>query len=243
MSNTIRPLAALRALAVLSSNPDDLPQVFTVIESLSGGTEERIVRRMRMSEAGCHILAARPDLGARLADRAALHALPRGTLGRVYAEFSDREGITQEGIVEASMRGTVKRSADWADDDMRFMADRLRDMHDLWHVITGYGTDLSGEASLLWFTFAQTNNPGIALLGLLALVKSWAAGIWPVPTMLEGYQRGRRAGWLPALPWEDLLDRPLLEVRHELRIGPPPSYAPVTTRALRARGLLPTNEP
>ena len=39
--------------------------------------------------------------------------------------------------------------------DERWMGERLRDIHDLFHVITGYGRDALGELCLLAFTNAQ----------------------------------------------------------------------------------------
>lgn len=229
-----RPLVALRALAALASDPDDLPKVFTVIESLPGRSPTRMLARMRASAEGSGVLAMKPDLAARLADRAALRALPEGTLGRTYAEFADRAGITPQGIVDASIVGTER--VDGVPEDMRFMGDRMRDTHDLWHVVTGYGLDLLGEAALLCFTYAQTKHPGIALVAALAILKSVPNAR---PVMTEGYRRGRRAAWLPAIAWEDLLDRPLTEVRARLQIGPPPTYEPVTSAALRGAGFLP----
>lgn len=41
---------------------------------------------------------------------------------------------------------------------------RMRDTHDLWHVLTGYSGDVLGETALLGFIFAQTGNPGVALI-------------------------------------------------------------------------------
>jgi ubiquinone biosynthesis protein COQ4 len=229
-----RPLVALRALAALASDPDDLPKVFTVIDSLPGRSADRMLARMRASKDGSDILATRPDLGARLADRAALHALPEGTLGRAYAEMADRAGISPKGIVDASIAGTPDRSS--VPQDQRTMGDRMRDTHDLWHVVTGYGLDVLGEVALLCFIYAQTKHPGIALVAFLAVLKSVPNAR---PLMLEGYRRGRRAEWLPAVAWESLLDRPLTEVRALLRVGAPPVYEPVTTAALRELGAVP----
>lgn len=228
-----RPLVALRALAALSANPDDLPQVFTIINSLPGRAPARMLARMRESDQGRRLLATRPDLGARLSDRASLHALPPGTLGRFYAELTDREGITPQGIVDASIAGGERPSE--LSDEQRFLGDRMRDSHDLWHVVTGYGADLLGEASLLAFTYAQTRNPGIALVAFLGFTK---ADSGERRTMLDGYRRGQRAAWLPAIAWEDVLDRPLQEVRDLLRIGAPPRYEPVRTADLRQSGML-----
>ncbi len=50
------------------------------------------------------------------------------------------------------------------DPQQRWYNARLRDMHDLWHVVTGYGRDSFGEACLLAFSYAQTRNRGIAFI-------------------------------------------------------------------------------
>ena len=107
---------------------------------------------------------------------------------------------------------------------------RLRDLHDVFHVVTGYGRDLRGEAAVLAFTVPQTRNPGIAYLVLSALRR---AGFRSEMGRLirQAFARGRRAAWLVDEDWESLLERPLDEVRDELRIGPPPRY-----EALRSEG-------
>lgn len=223
------PLVALRALAALSANPDDLPKVFTIIDSMPGRSPERMLARTKANESGRRLLATKPDLGKRLADREALRALPAGTLGRAYLELAEREGITPQGIVEASVVGGQR--PDDLRDEMRFIGDRMRDTHDLWHVVTGYGADLLGEAALLAFSYAQTKSPGVGFIVLLALAKSDAV---TRPVVLEGYRRGRRADWLPAVEWESLLDRPLGEVRALLRVDDPPVYEPVTSATYHA---------
>ncbi len=228
-----RPLVALRALMVLANDPDDLPKVFTVIESLPGRSPLRTMRLMRESRDGRELLATRPDLKKRLGDHDALRRLPEGSLGRAYLELVERAGITPEGIVDASEKGHV--GGDDEDAEMIWMGDRMRDTHDLWHVVTGYETDLLGEAALLAFSYAQTKHPGIALVASLAIIRS-------VPKarelMIGGYKRGKKAAWLPAVPWEKLLDRPLDEVRRLLAIEVAPTYEPLTSDSLREQGVL-----
>lgn len=228
-----RPLVALRALGALSKDPDDLPQVFTIIDNLPGHAPQRMLARMRTTEDGRRLLATKPDLGARLADRDALGALPEGTLGRAYLALVERAGITPQGIVDASLAGGT--SGETLSVDMRFVRDRMRDTHDLWHVVSGYGVDLVGESALLSFSYAQTKNPGVGLVVLLAIVKG-IPKIWPA--LREGYRRGARAEWLPGIAWEALLDRPLDEVRARLRVGAPADYEPVTTAELHANSAL-----
>ncbi len=229
-SDRIRPLAALRAIRALIKNPDDTALVFEIIEALSGRSRTRVWDRFSTTESGQRLLARRPNLLALLSNREALLALPPGTLGRTYGEFMSREQISADGLVEAS--------EDWLrldiPADRRWFADRLRDTHDLWHVVTGYGRDLLGEASLLAFTYAQTRNPGIGFIVAVAYLR--ARGInRPARRLLrEGYRRGRNAAWLPGAEWEDLLAQPLTRVREQLRVGEPPVYEPVRSEGAPA---------
>ena len=48
---------AAKALRALVHNPDDLPQVFTIIDALSGATVDRLVERLRRSPGGEALLA------------------------------------------------------------------------------------------------------------------------------------------------------------------------------------------
>jgi len=55
-------------------------------------------------------------------------------------------------------------------------------------------------------------------------------------TILDGYRRGRRAAWLPAVAWEELLALPLDEVRARLSAGEPVVYREIRSSQLRAAG-------
>jgi ubiquinone biosynthesis protein COQ4 len=219
-----RPLRigdAVTAMRALLRDPDDTAQVFRIIDALSGNTVGRTLRRMRRG-AGARLVAERPSLIDMLRDRDVLGRLPAGSVGRGYLEFVTRERITAEGLVDASELGGARKG--WGEPlapDEQFVADRMRDSHDLWHVVTGYHGDLVGEAALLAFTLAQTYNTGIAFIVLAALPKLPADARRLV---LGAFLRGMRAAWLPEQPWEDLLALPLDEVRERLRLGPAPSY-------------------
>jgi ubiquinone biosynthesis protein COQ4 len=222
------PIVALRALVELAQDPDDLPKVFKIIESLPGRSAERLLERTRASTSGQRLLVERPAIGALLSDRPALAALPAGTLGHAYHVLAERARITAEGIAAASM---AERVAPLATGDHKFVGERMRDTHDLWHVVTGYGTDVVGELALLAFTFAQAPHPGIGLIVGFAYLQR-------VPALnaviRDAYRRGKRATWLPAVEWEVLLDRPLDAVRMQLGVGEPPTYTPIPSAALRS---------
>lgn len=225
---------AFSALQALLANPDDTAQVFVIIESLSGRSPERNLERLRRDPRGRRLLETKPNILEQLGDRSALAQLPAGSVGRAYLEFVDSEQISAEGLVSAS---DVDRGAEWqADADLLFLRDRLRDTHDLWHVVTGYKGDLVGEGALLAFSFAQTFNPGVGLIISAGFLRGAEIGIRR--QIARGLLRGFRAAWLPAVEWERELSRPLEIVRRELRVGSPPDYVPVRTSELVAAGVL-----
>lgn len=228
----LQPLRALRAARVLFADPDDLPQVFTIIESLSCNTLERLKRRFQADDAGRRLLATQPDLVSKLVDREALAKLPEGSLGRAYLEFVERENISAEGIRAASEKGTERTLPAPLD----FISARMRDTHDLWHVVTGYSGDVLGESALLAFIFAQTWNPGVALIISLAFLKTAGApqGAEARATIFDGFRRGLQVRWLPAVEWEELLALPLSEVRARLNAGEPVVYTPIRSSQLKA---------
>jgi ubiquinone biosynthesis protein COQ4 len=223
-----------RALSALLRDPDDLPQVFTLIDSMSGTAPHRLQWRMRRSESGLRLLRDEPDIVPLLTDRAALRALPEGTLGRAYLAFVESEGISPEGIREASVVGEA--DAHRRPRVFEYVRKRMRDTHDLWHAATGYKGDVLGELSLLAFTLAQNWNTAVAMIVVAGVVKG--LGHSEIGVIADGYRRGRAAAWLPAVRWESLIALPLAEVRKQLKLGDAPRYTPIRTTELRAEGII-----
>jgi ubiquinone biosynthesis protein COQ4 len=224
---------AARALGKLLKDPDDLPQVFTLIDSISGTAPHRLLWGFMRDETGKRLLRERPDIVRSLADREALRKLREGSVGRAYLAFVESEGISAEGIRAASAEGITVQDRS---SSLLYVKERMRDTHDLWHTVTGYKGDVAGEIGLLSFTLAQNFHAGVALIVGAALVKGFAVDTTRI--IPDGFRRGRAARWLPAQDWEALLPLPLDEVRARLRLGAPPVYTPVRTTELRAQGLL-----
>jgi ubiquinone biosynthesis protein COQ4 len=225
---------AARALSALIKNPDDLPQVFNLIDSMSTvGHFRRSRSRFAKTDTGQRLLATKPDIVAILADRERLRAMPEGSLGRAYLAFVESEKISAEGIRKAS---ETARSLAAIDRELAFIRERMRDTHDLWHAATGYRGDLLGEIGLLAFTVAQQWNTGIAVMVLTAMLKA-KRRIDVVGVVRDGYRRGRKAAWLPSQDWESLLEKPLDDVRARLKLGAPPIYTPIRMGDLRAQGF------
>ena len=93
-------------------------------------------------------------------------------------------------------------------------------MHDLLHVVTGYGRDPLGEACLTAFSYAQTKLKGFAVIAVFAARRIARARpgqpVWRA--VFEGYRHGRSAGWLPGADWEVLLTQPVKAVRGQFAV-------------------------
>lgn len=200
------------------ADPTDTKQAFRIAEALAFDTPERTTRRYRRTPEGSRRLAERRRLLETLLDRTQLAAMPEGSFGRAYLAFIDREGITAEGLVQASVDGRMT----YRDGDVAYVQQELRDMHDLWHTLLGYKGDLLGESAILAFSFAQTWHPGVGFLVGVGLVMSGELKYRRF--IVDGFRKGRRAAWLPAQAWEELLPLPLDEVRARLGITPVADY-------------------
>ena len=106
------------------------------------------------------------------------------------------------------------------------MNDRLVVMHDLWHVLLGYDATNAGESALMCFMLPHRFNdralPIFITMSLSTGRISWR-NAW------EAFVRGRRASFMVAAPFEDLLALPLDEARERLEITPLEVGHPVVT--------------
>ena len=220
MDTRLHPLAAIRAVRALFANGEDTRQIFVIFRALRGSSGIRAFRRFAASPTGRQILRDRRSLLASLEDRDALAALPAGSTGRAYFDFMEREKLSANGLVQASQ--------DWENDpvppDVSLFRNRMRDAHDLTHILTGYGRDPLGELCLLAFMYRHAGNPGQALIVAMSwprLPKAARAAV------RQAFRNGGKARWFQDLDFEALLPRQLDDVRRELNIAAPTAYQAV----------------
>jgi ubiquinone biosynthesis protein COQ4 len=216
----------MRAMRASRLDPDDTAAAIRVIGALSGNSGRRRFKRFKHSPQGARILREKRDLYDVLADVERMKAMPPGSLGRTIVEWFLRENISTEGLAQASEAATAALGRRELSDEERVYNSRLRNLHDVFHVLAGYDRDLLGESAVLAFTIAQTYNRGIAYLVLTSLREAgWNSEAGKL--IREGYRRGRRAAPLVEQDWEALFEQPIDDVREQLGVGAPPVYEQV----------------
>ena len=227
---------AFRAMRKLLANGDDTEQVFIIMRALNGAAVPKRLQRLLQSPAGAQQLERHVELAERLSDPAFIAGFGAGTVGASYRAFLEETGYSAAGLVEVSK---VTRTLS-ANDACAWMGRRTRDVHDIWHVLTGYKADESlGEAALVAFSHAQAGGLGWAFIAFAATLKSLrVSGNWAFARAVwEGWRHGRKARWLLGEDYEALLHEPLAAARQRLGIGEPLAYR-TAQRRLREQGLL-----
>ena len=234
----LEPLKAFRAFRKLVRNKEDTAQVFEIMRALSGRSIGRGYNRMLKTMEGGRQAFLREELAHKLDDPVWLSRFGPGSVGAAYREFREARGFTAEGLADEARK--VAPLVD-AQHPVIWYSRRIRDIHDVWHVLTGYGTDALGEACVVAFSYAQTRNLGFAFIGWGAAreIQREAPAVPARRAVWQAYRNGRAARWLPGLDYEALFEQPLETVRARLKIRPASIYqaVPVEVRAgLKLRG-------
>ena len=100
-----------------------------------------------------------------------------------------------------------------------YVINHFAETHDMWHIATGYDTDIPGEFALISFYAAQIGAPAFTmLLGVGLLNTAFFAhhdSEKRLAAIAEGWQAGKRAKSLFGVDWKAQFDRTLLEFRAE----------------------------
>ena len=229
----LEPLRALRAFRKLIRNKEDTTQVFEIMRALSGRSISRGYNRMLKTLEGGRQAFLREELAHKLDDPVWLSRFEPGSVGAAYRAFREARGFTAEGLADEARK--VAPLVD-AQHPVIWYSRRIRDVHDVWHVLTGYGTDALGEACVVSFSYAQTRNLGFAFIGWGAAreVQREAPSVPARRAVWQAYRNGRAARWLPGLDYEALFEQPLEAVRERLNIRPATVYEGVPDQ-LRAQ--------
>ncbi len=155
----------------------------------------------------------------------ALGQLARGTLGREYYQHIIENDLNREiatGYRSFHEMLEASGALDGMPDDVKYAVLRGFQIHDLLHIVTGFDTTPLGEIALQAFCLAQVRFLYFATW--MSVTTTRAAflhpdGITPLMDAIsEGWRLGRALPQLQTVRWEDVLDRPLVELRAQFDI-------------------------
>ena len=216
---------AFRAMGKLLSDPNDTTQVFKIMRALNAGTAQKNYNRLLQTAQGGRLAYERLELIERLTDREWLNQFAPSTVGAAYRAFLDKTGYSADGLaaIGNEVHGTTAR----IDHPYAWFGRRERDIHDIWHVLTGYqADDPLGELCLVAFTYAQTRGTGWGFIALMGALKSFREkdGKYARLAVREGFRHGKAAAWLHGEDIEKLFAEPLDAARTRLNIPKPAAY-------------------
>jgi ubiquinone biosynthesis protein COQ4 len=146
-------------------------------------------------------------------DLASLWTYPTASLGYQYAAHMKRTGFNPN--LHFGMT---------AQTDAQYVELRLSQTHDLWHVVTGFGTSPIDEIGLQAFHLPQFPYPLGTMLLANALIASTLFAPEELPALLDattlGFQMGKTAKPLFAQKWEEGWEKPLVQWQAELNVQP-----------------------
>ncbi len=200
----------LWALLRATLNPDNTAAILTVGEAMYriGATETAQKKMMSQPEAIALIQNRKLMAPVNLQE---LQKLPPGTLGRIYADHM----ITNN--LNPNFFKNMEITSDYI---MAIM--RLRQTHDLWHVVTGFTTSVQDELGLQTFMHAQTASPLSPLLIGSGILKAGFKHRDMTQPILDrvalGWAMGKKARPLFAIDWEANWQTPLAQLRQDYNV-------------------------
>ena len=211
LQQRLQSLRMVAGLAEFLKHPDSLDSVFRVVGSL----KDTPLSTQMFSHLLSHPLMAslvaegwRPEP----IDLDGLERLPEGTLGHEYAHQLRRLGLTPDSLIDPK---PVTSPED-------YITHRLRETHDIVHVLTGFGVDGPGELGLQAFNLAQNRSPLAVMLifgGMLSALQNDEPLEALLTALSRGFELGLMAECVIAQKLEEGWDRPLAEWRQQLRLS------------------------
>lgn len=184
---------------------------------------------MLLHPTGRRILRDRPRLTSSSLDIPHLRSLPPNTVGHVYTEWLDREGVSPD------TRAPVRYIDD---EECAYVMQRYRECHDFYHALVGLPVFREGEVALKAFEFANTGLPmtGMAVFSAVTLKKGEWRRFWDVygPWAVRN---GVGCGDVINVYWEEELETDVEVLRGRLGIEKPPDLRDLRRAAREKRRM------
>uniref|UniRef100_A0AAY5KRC0 Ubiquinone biosynthesis protein COQ4 homolog, mitochondrial n=1 Tax=Esox lucius TaxID=8010 RepID=A0AAY5KRC0_ESOLU len=171
--------------------------------------------RMKGDPEGCTVLTERPRIRLSTLDLSKMASLPDKSFGREYLRFLEENRVTPDS------RADVKFVDN---EELAYVMQRYREVHDLLHTLLGMPTNLLGEVAVKWFEAVQTGLPMCFLGAVLGPLRLSSSRLGPLVTSLGPWavRNGRQARCVLSIFYERRWEQSLENLRQELNIEPPP---------------------
>ena len=146
--------------SILSPQRDDMISAFG---ELTGDRALPSIRRLMLQDPeGEQILRDRPVINSSTVDFARLAKMPERSFGKEYLAFLDRNKITPD---------SRKPVHFIEDEELAYVMQRYREIHDFTHCILGMRTNMLGEVTVKIFEAVQLNLPMCWLGGYFGVLR------------------------------------------------------------------------
>jgi ubiquinone biosynthesis protein COQ4 len=206
----LKPKQAYNAFRRLRKNPTNTIFVYEFLNATTLPALRSTYNRLLESDLGGKIAYESEEVSEyfnSLSDR------PQNSVGKeCHKLFPDQEILARLSRRKAPNKEWIDKKHPY-----NWMARRWRDTHDTWHTLTGYPSNDIGEMQLAMFSFAQTGSMGWFLIGVAIMLK-YGVTMSHLTMMYRAYKSGKRAEFLLAEDYNQLLSENLSEARTRLKI-------------------------
>jgi ubiquinone biosynthesis protein COQ4 len=210
LKERLQSLRMVASLAEFLKHPDSLESVFKIAGSLRNSALSAQMFRHLLENPSMASLVAENWRPAPI-DLNALERLPEGSLGHEYARQLRSQGLTPDSLIDPN---PITSPQD-------YVTHRLRETHDIVHVLTGFGVDGPGELGLQAFNLAQNRSPLAVMLifgGMLSALQNDEPLEPLLSALARGFELGLKSECVIAQKLEEGWERPLDDWRQQLRL-------------------------
>ena len=207
----IQSLLMLTRLEMSLKHPENFEAVVTVAEGIQRSALGNHMMKYMLSQSGIKQMIKDQWRPAPI-NLDYLEELPKESLGYHYVSALKAQGVDPNKLIDHKQ----------IVDDKDFIIHRLKETHDIIHVLTGFGTDEIGELGIQAFQLAQTRSP-LALLLIFGVILKMLQDddeffdfAKLMHALSRGFEAGATAQCVASFRLEESWEKPLNEWKAEL---------------------------
>ncbi|MEL7237525.1 MAG: Coq4 family protein [Planctomycetota bacterium] len=204
-------------IAGMLKDPHAIQNIYRIEDGMLGNDATRtMIQHLRADETLAKVVEEGYVRGVPV-DIEPLRHMPKGTLGREFARHIDDYNFDIDYYQQIP--------TGQANPDVQAVLNRVRETHDIWHVVLGFHPTPVGELGLKAFELAQLRRPMAGVIVGGGIMRYTVVGgdqfDEAIAAISAGYRMGLQAKPLLAERWEDQWQTPVEEIRDRLNLKLP----------------------